>query len=297
VALRTELRSGDVVEVVTSANARPNPAWLNSVRTGRARSKIRHYLKNMEQDESRAMGEKMLSQALRAEGLLLPGEATDDPAAVSLWQQMTRWSGNRNRSELLSDIGLGRKIAHIVARRLVQLMAERGVKPDAMTLTMGLYAPDDSAPTQGVVTIDGSEGASVQLAPCCRPIPGDEIVGYLGRGEGLIVHTADCPTAARLRERDSERWMQVAWADELGRSFKTGIVLELRDGKGVLAEVAAAISGAGADILHLDMGAEPAAETTELRLLIGVRDRVHLAEVLRTLQRSRPVLRAWRGKR
>ena len=296
VTLRTELRSGDVVEIVTSASARPNPAWLNSVRTGRARSKIRQYLKNMEQDESRALGEKMLAQALRAEGLLLPGDGADDPAAVSLWQQMTRWSGNRSRDELLSDIGLGRKIAHIVARRLVQSMAERGIRPDAMTLTMGLYARDDSAPSQGLVTIDGSEGASVQLAACCRPIPGDEIVGYLGRGEGLIVHTADCPTAARLRERDGERWMQVAWADELRRSFETGIVLELRNGKGVLAEVAAAISGAGADIVHLDMGTEPAAETTELRLLVAVRDRMHLAEVLRTLQRTRPVLRALRGK-
>jgi GTP pyrophosphokinase/guanosine-3',5'-bis(diphosphate) 3'-pyrophosphohydrolase len=296
VALRTELRSGDVVEVLTSPTARPNPAWLNSVRTGRARAKIRQYLKNMEHDESIAMGEKMLAQALRAEGLQLPGEEADDPLAASIWQQLTRWSGNRSRDELFGDIGLGRKIAHVVARRLVQSMAERGIKPDPMTLTMGLYTPDDTAPTQGLVTIDGSEGASVQLAPCCRPVPGDEIVGYLGRGEGLIVHTAECPTAARLRQRDSERWMQVAWADDLSRSFETGIVLELRDGKGVLAEVATAISDAGADIVHLDMGAEPADETTELRLLIAVRDRTHLGEVMRSLQRIRAVLRAVRGR-
>ncbi len=296
VALRTELRSGDVVEVLTSATARPNPAWLNSVRTGRARAKIRQHLKAMEHDESRAMGEKMLAQALRAEGLQLPGDEGDDPLAASIWQQLTRWSGNRSRDELFSDIGLGRKIAHVVARRLVQSMAERGIKPDPMTLTMGRYSPDDSATTQGLVTIDGSEGASVQLAPCCRPVPGDEIVGYLGRGEGLIVHTAECPTAARLRQRDSERWMQVAWSDDLSRSFETGIVLDLRDGKGVLAEVATAISDAGADIVHLEMGNEPADETTELRLLIAVRDRTHLAEVLRTLQRSRSVLRASRGR-
>jgi len=297
VALRTELRSGDVVEVLTSPNARPNPVWLNSVRTGRARSKIRHYLKNMEYDESRTMGEKMLAQALRAEGLLLPADDPADAVAAALWQQLARGFGNRGRAELLADIGLGRKIANIVAKRLAQLMIERGFKPDAMTMTMGLYAQDESVPTQGVVFVDGNEGSSVRLAPCCRPIPGDDIVGYLGRGEGLTVHAADCPTAKKLRERDSERWMPVAWADEITRSFQANIVALVRNGKGVLAEVAAAISSTEADIVHLDMGSEPAAETAELRLLISVRDRVHLDEVLRNLRRTKSTLRADRGKR
>ncbi len=111
--LRTELRSGDVVEIIGAPNARPNPAWLNFVCTGSARSKIRHYLKNMEQEESQALGEKMLAQALRAEGLKLPG---DDAAAAPIWQQLTRWSGNKSREDLFIDIGLGRKIATIVAR-------------------------------------------------------------------------------------------------------------------------------------------------------------------------------------
>jgi GTP diphosphokinase / guanosine-3',5'-bis(diphosphate) 3'-diphosphatase len=294
VALRTELKSGDVVEVITAPGARPNPAWLSMVRTGRARSKIRHYLKNMEADESRSMGEKMLAQALRAEGLQLPSGDPNDATAQALWQQLTRWSGNRNRGELLVDIGLGRKIAIIVAKRLAQMMAEQGIKPDAVTLTLGRYAQDDSAPTQGVVFVDGSEGASIQFATCCRPIPGDAIVGYLGRGEGLLVHTADCPTGKRLFERDSERWMQVEWADELTRSFETSVFVLVRNGKGVLAQVAAGVSMAEADIVHLGMDPEPAEETTELRLLISVRDRVHLAEVLRTLRRSPVVLRVSR---
>jgi GTP pyrophosphokinase/guanosine-3',5'-bis(diphosphate) 3'-pyrophosphohydrolase len=296
VALRTELRSGDVVEVITAPGAKPNPAWLSRVRTGRARSKIRHYLKNMEQEESRAMGEKLLAQALRAEGLLLPSADPNDPAAAALWQQLTRWSGNRNRGELLVDIGLGRKIAIIVAKRLAQLMLEQGVRPDAVTLTLGRYAQEDGSSTQGVVFVDGSEGASVQLAPCCRPIPGDSIVGYLGRGEGLLVHTAECRTGKRLYERDSERWMQVEWADELTRSFETSVVALVGNGKGVLAQVASAISAAEADIRHLDMGPENAAETAELRLLLSVRDRLHLADVLRALRRNPVVLRVWRVK-
>ncbi len=297
VPLRTELRSGDVVEIVTAPGAKPNPAWLNTVRTGRARSKIRHFLKTMEQDESRAMGEKLLAQALRAEGLKMPDSNPADAAAAALWQQLTRWSGNRGRADLMVDIALGRKIAGIVAKRLAQLMVEQGARPDAVTLTLGRYAADEhGGSAQGVVFIDGSEGASVQLAPCCRPIPGDGVVGYLGRGEGLVVHTRECQVGRRLYERDSERWMQVEWAEELTRAFETSIVALLRNGKGVLAQVAAAISAAEADITHIDMGEERATDTAELKLLVSVRDRVHLAEVLRAVRRSPTVMRVWRVK-
>ena len=293
-ALRTELKSGDVVEVITAPGARPNPAWLSVVRTGRARSKIRHYLKTMETEESRALGEKMLSQALRAEGLPMPSSEPSDAAAVAQWQQLTRWSGNRNRGELMVDIGLGRKIAIIVAKRLSQMMLEHGVRPDAVTLSMGRYGSDDSLPTQGVVFVDGSEGNSIQLAACCRPIPGDPIVGYLGRGEGLLVHTAECPTGKRLFERDSERWMHVEWAEDITRAFDTSLYVQVNNGKGVLAQVASSISSAEADIVHLDMDQEPVDETIELRLQVSVRDRVHLAEVLRTLRRSAVVVKVSR---
>jgi guanosine-3',5'-bis(diphosphate) 3'-pyrophosphohydrolase len=293
VPLRAELRSGDVVEIIGAPNARPNPAWLNFVVTGRARSKIRHYLKNMEQDESRGLGEKMLAQALRAEGLSLPPE---DGTGAVIWQQLLRWSGNKSRDDLFVDIGVGRKIATIVATRLARLLAEGGVRADALTLTMGRYAVDDSAPSQGLVLIDGSEGASVQLAPCCRPIPGDAIVGNLGRGEALSVHTAECSVGKRLLERDSERWMRVDWAEQPTRSFETAVSLLVKNGKGVLAQVASAVSHAEADITHIDMGQEPASETTELKLLLSVRDRLHLAEVMRTLKRSSTVLRVARVK-
>ena len=294
VALRTELKSGDVVEIITAPGARPNPGWLSMVRTGRARSKIRHHLKTMEGEESRDLGEKLLTQALRAEGLQPPSIDPADATAAALWQQLTRWSGNRHRAELLVDIGLGRKIANIVAKRMSQLMAERGIKPDAVTLTLGRYAEVEGGQAQGVLFLDGNEGASVRYAPCCKPIPGDPIVGYLGRGEGLLVHTAECPTGKRLFERDSERWMQVEWAEELARAFETSVHVLVKNGKGVLAQVASSISNAEADITHLDMDPEPADDTIELRLLVSLRDRVHLADVLRTLRRSPVVLRVAR---
>ena len=292
VALRTELKSGDVVEVSTSPNARPNPSWLNSVRTGRARSKIRHFLKNLEQEESIALGEKLLTQALRSEGMQVPG---DEPEHAALWQALTRWAGSRSRSELLADIGLGRKIASIVAKRLAQLLGDHGTRPDAVSLTMGRYADSEAQVVQNVVEIDGSEGASVQLATCCRPIPGDEVAGYFG-GEGLTVHTTDCSIGRRLKERDSERWMDVDWAEVLTRPFESAVTVLVQNSKGVLAQVAQAISAAEADITHIDMSDEPPGESTELRLLVSVRDRLHLADVLRTLKRAPAVLRASRVK-
>jgi len=296
VSLRTELRSGDVVEIVTAAGARPNPAWLNHVRTGRARSKIRHYLKTMEQEESYALGRQMLAQALRAEGLSLPSDDAQDAHALAVWHQLTRWSGARTAAELLVDIGLGRKIAVIVAKRMAQLMAEQGTRPDAVTLTLGHFAADENAPKQGVVFIDGGQEGTVRLATCCRPIPGDPITGYLGKGEGLLVHTADCHTGRRLFERDSERWMHVEWAEEPVRAFETGLVVMVVNGKGALAHVATAISQAEADITHIDMGHEKGTESAELRLLVSVRDRAHLADVMRGLRRAPPVMKVSRVK-
>jgi GTP pyrophosphokinase/guanosine-3',5'-bis(diphosphate) 3'-pyrophosphohydrolase len=298
VALRTELKSGDVVEIVTAPGARPNPSWLNFVRTGRARSKIRHFLKTMEQEESRSLGEKLLAQALRAEGLLLPSGEIDDEDAQALWGQLSRWAGSRSRGDLLVDIGLGRKIATIVAKRLAQLMAERGGRPDAVTLTLNRYGQGVEEQAQALhgVVIDGSEGASVRLATCCRPIPGDEVRGYLGRGEGLLVHTVECSTGKRAAERDPERWMTVEWAEQPQRNFETAVKLLVRNGKGVLAQIASAVSAAEADISHIEMDNDPQADATELRLLLAVRDRQHLADVLRALKRSPPVLRAARVK-
>ncbi len=296
--LRTVLRSGDVVEVVTAPSARPNPAWLNFVRTGRARSGIRHYLKNMEAEESLVLGEKLLAQALRAEGLGMPGgDETASGNEGSLWQALLRWSGTKKREELLVDIGVGKKIPVIVAKRLAGLLAERGARPDALALTLGRYANHDDMPhTHGTVVLDGSEGVTVQFATCCRPVPGDAIVGYLGRGEGLVVHTAECGVGKRQFSRDSEPWIAVEWSETPQRSFESAVQVLVTNGKGVLAQVATAVSGAEADIVHIDMGDERAAETTELRLLLALRDRLHLADALRAIKRAPSVLRVARVK-
>ena len=294
VPLRAQLHSGDVVEVITAPSARPNPGWLNFVRTGRARSKIRHYLKNMELEESLEMGEKLLSQALRAEGLTTPqGDEHSEGRPGVLWQALIRWGGNRSRDDLVTEIGLGRKIATMVAKRIAQIMAEAGERPDALTLSLGRFAAEES-PIQGSVVIDGSEGATVQLAPCCKPIPGDPIAGYLGRGEGLVVHTQTCGVGKRLFERDSERWIDVAWSDEPARQFETAISVLVANGKGVLAQVAASISSAETDITHIEMGDERLGETAELKLTLSVRDADHLQDVLRTLKRCQVVLKAGR---
>ena len=291
VPLRTELKNGDVVEVITSPTSNPNPAWLGFVRTGRARSKIRHYLKTLAQAESEQLGERLLAQALRAEGLgSLP---VDDEEHQTMWDRLLRFTGNRSRSELLTDIGLGKRIATIVAKRLLALLSERGEKPDALMLSRERFTAHETV-SQGAVTLDGSENSSVRFALCCRPIPGDDIVGYLGHGEGLVVHTEQCGVGQRLRYRDSERFFAVEWADEPVRTFETGIVITVRNDKGVLARVAASLAAGEADITHVEMSEEVPQDSTDLRFVIAVRDRTHLDAVLRAVRRTPSVLSAAR---
>ena len=292
VPLRTELKNGDVVEIITAPVSTPNPAWLGFVRTGRARSKIRHHLKTLAQSESEGLGEKMLLQAMRAEGMeKLPDE---DEAHQPIWEKLLRFTGSRTRAELLTDIGLGKRIASIVAKRLMTLMGEKGERPDALLMTRERFTAHESV-SQGLVTLDGSENASVQFALCCRPIPGDAIVGYLGRGEGLVVHAEECAVARRLKHKDSERFIGVEWSDEPVRAFETSVVVTVNNGKGVLARVAAAMASAEADITHVDMGEEAAQDTMDMRFVIAVRDRIHLDTVLRNLKRTPSVLRAVRA--
>ena len=160
-------------------------------------------------------------------------------------------------------------------------------------ITRERYTAHESV-SQGSVMLDGSENASVQYAPCCRPIPGDNIVGYLGRGEGLIVHVAECALAKRLQHKDSERFIAVEWSDDPVRAFETSVIVTVTNDKGVLARVAAALAGAEADITHLDMGNEADQDATDMRFLIAVRDQSHLEAVLRNVKRTASVLRARR---
>jgi GTP pyrophosphokinase len=292
VPLRTELRNGDIVEVVTSAVASPNPAWLGFVRTGRARSKIRHHLKTMAHSESEGLGKKLLAQALRAEGIeALPAQ---DEQHAQTWEKLLHFTGSKTKAELLTDIGLGKRVASIVAKRLATLLSDMGHKPDALLLSRERFTAHENV-SQGGVTVDGSENASVQYATCCRPVPGDAIVGYLGRGEGLVVHTDQCGVAQRLKYKDSERFITVEWAEEPTRTFEVAVVVTVSNGKGVLARVASAITSAEADITHVLMADEVSGqEATDLRFIFTVRDKAHLETVLGNLRRVPSVLQAQR---
>ena len=293
VPLRTELRNGDVIEVETQADASPNPAWLGFVRTGRARSKIRHYLKTRAQSESQDLGEKLLAQALRAEGFNhLPAF---DATHKTSWDKLLRFTGNKTMDELLTDIGLGKRVASIVAKRLVNLLADVGERPDPLLLSRERFTAHETV-SQGGVVVDGSDNTSVQYGQCCHPLPGDRIVGYLGRGEGLVVHTHDCSVAQRLQHKDSERFIAVEWSDEPVRSFESSIVVTVLNGKGVLASVAAAITSAQADIKLVSMSDEVSGQQAiDLRFLIAVQDASHLESVLTTLQRLPAVSQARRS--
>ncbi|MFZ4478641.1 MAG: RelA/SpoT family protein [Rhodoferax sp.] len=293
VPLRTELKNGDVIEIITDPAATPNPNWLSFVRTARARSKIRQHLKTLALADSEGLGEKMLTQALRAEGIDTSLEETVNNRQI--WEKLLRFSGNKSRAELLTDIGLGKRIASIVAKRLRALLTDSGEKTDAVLLTRERLAMRQSG-SQGGVVLDGSENASVSYARCCRPVPGDSIVGYLGRGEGLIVHADDCTVARKLKHKDSERFIEVDWSDEPVRTFETEVLVTVTNGKGVLARVAAALAAAEADITHVDMQNEGGLEATVLHFLIAVRDRNQIDVALQNLKKTLSVLKAERAR-
>lgn len=292
VPLRTELKNGDVVDVVTASVSAPNPAWLSFVRTGRARSKIRHHLKSMEHTESEALGQKLLSQALRAEGI---EHVPQGPEYNPIWDKLLRFTGSKTRQELLTDIGLGKRISNIVAKRLVLLLADMGQRPDAVLLTQQRFSASD-AHGMGTITLDGSENASVKFATCCRPIPGDEVVGYLGRGEGLAVHATHCAIAKKLLHKDRERFMGVEWSDEPTRQFEVDLTVTVNNARGTMAKVASVLAAAEADIVHIHSGEDGTQETKDFYFVIAVRDRAHLDTVLAKLRRTSVVIRADRSK-
>ena len=273
VPLRTELKNGDRVEVTTAAHAHPNPAWLSYVKTAKARSQIRHFLKTMQYEEAAALGERMLNQAVRSLGAKL-SEATPER-----WEKFVREAGAKSRQEIVADIGLGKRLAAIVARKL-------------LTLTEQQQA-EGKAPA-GSIVIRGSEGIAVQFAKCCNPIPGDPITGFIKKGQGLVVHTHDCPTAAKSRG-DPEKWLDVEWAPEIDKMFDLAIRVTVVNQRGVLAKVAAAIAEAGSNIDNVSMDEERNLYTT-MHFTLQIANRLHLAKVMRALRRIQDVVRIARVK-
>ncbi|MBE7423546.1 MAG: bifunctional (p)ppGpp synthetase/guanosine-3',5'-bis(diphosphate) 3'-pyrophosphohydrolase [Zoogloeaceae bacterium] len=268
--LRTELRNGDQVEVITATHANPNPAWLSYVKTGKARSQIRHFLKTTQQEESVALGERLLAQALRP--LDLSFERIGEP----VWDKFVLECGAKSKTEVLTDIGLGKRLPAIVARRL----AERIEKGEAAA----------EARAQGPILIRGSEGMAVQLAHCCRPIPGDPIVGVIKKGQGLVVHLADCPSISIRGRGERGKWVDVEWERDSGKLFEAAIKIEAENRRGVLAKVAAEIAEAGSNIQHVTMDDEQGVYTS-LYFTLQVSNRVHLARILRALRAIPEVVR------
>ena len=270
--LRTELKNGDLVEIITAAHANPNPAWLAYIKTGRARSKIRHFLRTMQNEESASLGERLLNQELLALGVA----ASMVPDAA--WEQLLKNNGNKSRQDVFTDIGLGKRLPSVVARRLL--------------------ARDDApaAEGSGALTIRGTEGMAIQLAKCCQPIPGDPIIGSIRKGHGLVIHTHDCPAIRHSRSSEPHKWIDVEWEPEDGALFEVRIRVDVKNTRGVLAQVAAAIAEAGSNIEHVSMDASPERLFTDLGFTIQVANRAHLAQVLRGLRHIPEVSRIARDR-
>lgn len=287
--LRSELKSGDVVEIITDADSSPTSTWLNFVRTGRARSKIRNYLKTTAHSESAALGEQLLAQALREEGIAqLP---QDDAALQEVWQAVLK--PRQTQAEMLAGIGLGQIAATMVAQQMAAYLFQHGQRPDALLLTQQRFTQDKSL--KATVILDGSNQAATHYADCCHPLPGDAILGYLGHGDGLHIHRSDCAVAKRLQERDAERFIPVEWGeDSAQRLHNASIALTVRNGKGVLARIAQVMADNDVDIRRVDMEDESAMQTTVLRFIVAVHD-VHQVEAsLRALRRNAVVLQVQR---
>jgi guanosine-3',5'-bis(diphosphate) 3'-pyrophosphohydrolase len=272
--LGTVLRNGNRVEIVTDPQARPNPVWLSYVATGKARSHIRHYLKTMQLAESAEVGELLLVQALRSL------KANPDEVGEAHWTHFFKGDSARVREEVLADIGLGKRLAVVVAKKL--LAQEPAVEGQENRL--------DS------ITIRGTEGLAVQFAPCCRPIPGDPIIAQIKKGQGLVVHTHDCP-AIHPFHFDPEKWVDVQWDHGTDRLFDVNARLTAQNTRGVLARLAAEVSEADSNIDHIETEQRASQAYTTIVFTIQVKNRMHLAHVFRRLRRIPEVVRIARLKK
>ena len=275
--LRTELKNGDQVEIITSPTARPNPSWLSFVATGKARSRIRHFLKGLQQRESAALGERMLEQALAS--LKVPPEAV----TWERWEALTREYGAKSRVDVLADIGLGKRLSFVVAQALTRAANRTGEEPVA------------HAGKTDALQLRGVEGVAIQYGKCCRPIPGDAIVGQFRRAQGLLVHTRDCHTLRKSRI-DSDQIVDVEWAPTVVGVFEAGMRLLVTDQRGLLARLATEIADAGANIAYVSMERPDEGPVANMFFGVQVRDRRHLANVMRAVHRISEVKRVQRAR-
>jgi GTP diphosphokinase / guanosine-3',5'-bis(diphosphate) 3'-diphosphatase len=273
--LRTRLESGQLVEIITAPSAMPNPAWLESVVTGKARTAIRQYLKHLQHEDAVDFGHRMLDRALDALGSSLDGI----PAAVL--DRFLEASKFKRLEELLSDIALGNRMPDVVAN---QLLASRGKKAGKL--------PQASQHVPEKIRITGAERGVLSFANCCHPLPGDDIIGYLSSGKGIVVHREECPNVIELR-KSPERCVAIEWDRDVQGDYRAQLRIEVINRPGVLATVAAAIAAADSNIENVEYVERDAAAAT-LLFAMEVKNRKHLADVIRRVRRTGVVSGAYR---
>jgi len=273
VPLRTQLRNGDHVEILTSDWSRPNPSWLDYVVTGKSRANIRNYLKQQQAGEAVALGERMLDKALESLGSSVGKLAKDQKEQLVTMLKVKAWDN------VLAEIGLGNRQAALVARQLL---------PEAVSSKKELPLSD------GALAISGTEGVVVTYAKCCRPIPGDSIIGFLSAGRGIVVHTQGCPNVAEYRKHP-ERWVDVQWEHHIEGSFPVNLRIDTRNQRGVLANVASAISEQEANIDSVSFE-ERDGQMTSMYFVIEVQDRDHLAQIMRAVRNKDTVIKVTRTR-
>ena len=270
-ALSTPLESGQTVRIITAPNATPNPAWLNFVVTAKARSTIRHFLKSQRHEESVELGERLLEKALSAYSKTineLPVERVVSELAAN---------GYTSFDELLGEIGMGNRLAPLVARKLLG-----GREEDT--------APGDE---RKPIAIRGTEGLLVSYAKCCHPLPGDHVLGHLSAGRGIVVHRDNCKNVLAELRNNPEKCIALGWEPGVDHEFSAALRIELINKKGVLATLATHLSEQGSNIENISM-AEKDATLTVINAIIMVHDRIHLARIIKKLRMLSNVIRIQR---
>ena len=271
--LRSQLLTGQNVEVVTASWGRPNANWLTFVVTGKARAAIRNYLKNLRAEEAVELGRRLLNQALAPDSLTLDDIAKDRIGALLEELKL------ETLDDLLEDVGLGQRPAALVTRRLNPTVGEAKSGVDGSRNNHPIY-------------IRGSEGMVVSLGKCCHPIPGDPVLGFVSAGRGVVIHTAACRNIAEYADQP-DKWVDVEWEPTIDGDFPVEVRIDTANQKGVLATVAAAISDMGANIENVSME-NSEGSTATLSFVIGVTDRVHLAHLIRRIRGISEVTRIMR---
>ncbi|MFW2438202.1 MAG: RelA/SpoT family protein [Arenicellales bacterium] len=277
VPLQTQLRNGNTIEITTDKKAIPNPGWLNFVATAKARSSIRHYLKHLQKRKARNLGKDLLNKALHSFSLSI--STVDEDRMDALLKEINF----KSRAQLYQDIGLGNRMAPLVARQLAPLLDE----PDSSEKPLG--PRNKGVRPLGIVS---DEGMVIHLAKCCRPIPGDRIQGIATSGRGIVIHQPECPNISEFHNQP-ERLIDVQWEPQPDNLFQVMINVVSENRRGVLATIASSLADADCNIDHVDMDDRDGSKSL-LEFLISIKDLNHLDKVLKKIRSMDFVLSAER---